>query len=1371
MDNNERFERVIRAAEETAGTTKESLRGGSLAPSSPLSKDDEKGLPVFALNLPFGEGYVNRMNERLQAGYLDPQPPLIESRLFDATWYNSSVGMVGSQINRQRIRDGATPLEVMFGDDRSYTPTADEVLEVAEEFNLTADWFDHLASARSPEDLRSVATALQTRKRRQELIDNSHGLPAGLVKFSAYMSDPSFVALGAGTGTMVKVANASTKFGTALRSSAAAVMADAPLEAYRLHDDGEATPFGAALAVTTSGLFSAALGGILGRNLEADELKALEDDLSFLAGFDSSVGARQNHPIYRDGADGRKEVEGAPARQEVRWSSPTTWFGTFVPVQKLQQSKSEAARKLAARLTWNPQVAGRQDATAFEVQRRISEGLAAHLRPYKEAEKAFFAGQRTAGVGPARVKTDIAGTNTNQRKEFTRLVWRHMNGVERSTDPNVLKAATALSDMQLEAVAYAQSRSYAGGDLEVAKEINARVKKRLEQEAKARQAAAEGKGAGDAAEAGVPAKEPKKNPYLGRKSFRTGRTQEAGQQAELSSELDRGVIDAAIPASRLVDGSSDPAWTQGSLEVVKNPTKRDLQRLSRVPLEERAELGGQSTVDVKIIIGDDGNVYAFPGHKATHQQLNEWAESQGIGTFRGEGRDGEAGFVGLRDGKWVHLHTGQDVNTRWQRDPNFDQAVEIDRRFTDQNIGQAADEIAEELAEYDGWDAVRNIVHAPDYLPRKFSPEGLRGLIARDPNGEAGVIRTLSAAIYRANPERFGDNIAKADTVAKHYLQTLSDVYLAPSIGPRFARKTFQNRKEAMDAVREALKEQGKDVDEVAEEAMELMLEELAPLQRAVSESDRAKPRMKLDLTAEYSKDLTDMFEQDALVSALNYGRTMSGYAGMNRIGFNSVSELNKVIDDVSEELKLDPDAQKVTDTLTYWRDSILGIPSEQIAKSGAFSWAGSQMRRMNFSFYMNNVGFAALSEIGGIALRLGPLGFMRSFREYRGYMKRVRSGDLTLADEVYMTSDAMMGHGTGMLRAELSQATQRYDFDNPEIENPFHGRLQNTAERIDTFTRKSANAVSRVSAMAPLQQFMRMTYVSALAEDMAKKAAKGELPFSKRRMETMGLDEDLWNRIAENLRNSPTTRSPDTGREIPVINHREWADREAADAFFNALDRDARRVVLEGDLGHAPRALRENQLMGLMFQFMSFPINAWTKHSGYLGNVKDGRAFAEMLIMSMMGSVGVQARTFLQGSAITDPERREKFFEERMNPRELAKSAFYYSAHASLLPNAYDTVLSQARNFGADIPEEYSFGYSRNSGLASGLITGNPTIATLDRVGRVVFSDHFYDDGGSPTKQDVQQAMKLLPFGNHVGAVAVSEWLMSGMPEDELDD
>ena len=666
---------------------------------------------------------------------------------------------------------------------------------------------------------------------------------------------------------------------------------------------------------------------------------------------------------------------------------------------------------------------------------------------------------------------------------------------------------------------------------------------------------------------------------------------------------------------------------------------------------------------------------------------------------------------------------------------------------------------------------MRNIVHDPDYLPRKFSPEGLRGLIARTKDGEEGVIRMLSAAIFRANPERFGDDVAKADTVARHYFQTLNDVYLAPSIGPRFARKTFQNREEAMDAVREALKERGKDVDDVAEEAMELMLEELAPLQRAVSESDRAKPRMKLDLNAEYSKDLTDMFEQDALVAALNYGRTMSGYAGMNRVGFNSVSELNKIIDDINEELKLDRDAQKVTETLTYWRDSILGIPSEQLAKSGVFSWAGSQMRRMNFAAYMNNVGFAALSEIGGVALRLGPMNFMRAFKEYRGYMKRVRSGDLTLADEVYMTSDAMMGHGTGMLRAELAQTTQRYDFDNPEIENPFSGRLQNTAERIDTFTRKSANAVSRVSTMAPLQQFMRMTYVSALAEDMAKRAMKGKRPFSKRRMETLGLDEDLWNRIAENLRNSETVRSPDTGREIPVINHREWADREAADAFFNAVDRDARRVVLEGDLGHTPRALRENQLLGLMFQFMSFPINAWTKHSGYLGNVRDGRAFAEMLIMAMMGSVGVQARTFLQGIAITDPERREKFFEERMNPIELAKSAFYYSAHASLLPNAYDTVLSGARGFGIDIPEEYSFGYSRNSGLASGLITGNPTIATLDRVGRVVFSDHFYDDGGSPTKQDIQQAMKLLPFGNHVGAVAVSEWLLQGLPEDELDD
>ncbi|MCH2199787.1 MAG: hypothetical protein MK081_13495 [Flavobacteriales bacterium] len=1292
-------------------------------------------------------------------------------------------------------------------------------------------------------------------------MDDTRGFAAEVVKFSAAMSDPAFLVAGFGTGSLLKVGQASTRMGNALRASGAAVAADAPLESFRVVDDPEVTPFQAGVAVMASGLFSAALGGALGRNMSPDELKEMEQQLASIIeqGYDSSVGAKQLGPLFRELDDGTVEAADAPDQQIPRWSSPSTWFAWGVPIQKMQQSKSPAVRKLASVLSWNPQLKGTQGTTAFEISRRITEGTSSFARPYKQAEKAFYEGERSI----------FGGTNTEQRREFGRIVWRHINGVEKSTDKNVIQAAEALSNMQLEALAYAQSKSYSGGDAKLAKEINGRVHKRLQQEAKEREAKAKGKGEGPPEAGGTPTEEPKKNKYLGRKSFRTHR--------EDTPDVDERSLAAAQ--------SRDEQLAKIAELEAKMPSPEELSKMTKAKLIELYnELGGDAVPNMSMkkdtlltmvrgvipnrkrtvrkaydsAVSDAGagnklrrieegqaEVPSAVAPNEVDAQLNEYIERLNAAGNADENYDAildelfsdkrfkSADLKRLIEAAAGYAPSGanrqamkgimeQRLRTAWvlrSRNPGSEtqprhqfklkgiavsegtlgdgsqlrgtianantEAVErrladaVDERPTGtrlndpdnppRNIDETVDQIVEEIIEYDGFDAVKNLVHSPDYLPRRFSVDGIQNY--RKNRTEDEIIETLGAAIARANPERFGEDTDKALTVAKHYWETVLDVYIRQDDGPRFAKKTFQDREAARQEVRDILAKEGKKPDDIAEEAMELLMEQLAPIQRAVSESNRAKKRMSIDLDSQWAKGLDEIFEQDALDLALDYSRTMAGYAAINRVGFNSIADLNKMISQAAKELDRDVDIKATKDTLDelrFWRDSILGVPSEELAKSPKTSWLASQARRVNFAAYMSNVAFAAVSELAGHAMRVGVFNYMSQFSRYRGYLKRARKGDLSLADDVFATADIVMGHGTGMLRAELAQRTQRYDFDFPETDPGFN-RGRDAANLVDTATRKSANAVSRLSAMAPLQQFMRMTYVSAMADHLVKKAAKGQMPFSKRRMETMGIDEDMWNRISAELNASGKVVSPDTGREVPMLRHQDWKDRDAAEAFVNWVDRDSRRMILEGDIGHSPRFLRERPLASLLFQFLSFPINAWTKHSGYMGQVKDGRAFAEMLVMATGGMVGVQARTYLQGISIEDDDRRAKFFEERLNPLELAKSSFYYSAHASLIPNVYDTAIGTARSFVGEevLPNELSFGFTRNSGLASSFLTGNPTVATGDRLSKVIPA--FFNDD-EVTKQDVQKAIKLLPFGNHVASIAVSEWLLSGLPEEEVN-
>lgn len=1280
--NEERMRQLAEAMSGANDDTSEGTFSGVLKESKP---NRGEGLPVLRFNNPFDtEALEQRSAERLLAGYPDFRAPIIESPLFDAAFAQYATGGTSLELTRQRALSGEDFVSVVK-DDNQWAPSAKEIKEVADKYKLPEAWFNRLGEARSPEDLERVAQVGAHRTARQADLRDSRGLAAEATKFVAAASDPVFMVAGFGAGTIAKVGQASTRFGNALRASGAAVAVDSPLETFRVYNDPDATQFEAAIAVMASGILSGALGGAFGRHMSANEIKEMEEQLSSLVEqrFDSSVGAKQLNPIFRELEDGTVEPINTPERQQPRWSSPSTWFAWGVPVQKMQQSSSPAVRKLASVLTWNPQIKGNQGTTAYEVARRITEGTSSFARPYKQAEKAFFKEAVDSNGNQKDATSVFGGTNTEQRREFGKIVWRHVNGVAKSEDPNVLKAADALSNMQLEALAYAQSRAYSGGDAKLAKEINNRVHQRLQQEAKA----------AESPEVTPEAVTSKKNPYFGRKSFR---------------------------------GAEDNRGPKPSDEAPRR-TEQDLNGLTKAQIAEafEEEFGYPINAPIKTTKKAD----------LVHMYIGEYADRKRTAAVIKHSQ--EADFFGST------ASAGK--------------------------VEKAADEIAEQLIEYDGFDAVKNLVHSPDYLPRRFSVDGIQNY--RKTRTDDDIISNLAAAISRANPERFGDNAKKAKTVAKHYWETVLDVYIRQDDGPRFAKKTFQDRAAARDEVLKVLEEQGKKPDDIAEEAMDLLIEQLAPLQRAVSESNRAKPRMKLDLNSEWSKGLDEIFEQDALDLALDYSRTMAGYAALNRAGFNSIAELNKMISQAAKELDKDVDLKATADTLDelrFWRDSILGQPSEELAKSPKVSWLASQARRVNFAAYMSNVAFAAVSEIAGHAMRVGVFNYMDQFSRYRGYMKRARKGDRSMADDIFATADIVMGHGTGMLRAELAQRTQRYDFDFPETDPGFN-RGRDVAERIDTGTRKAANAVSRLSAMAPLQQFMRMTYVSAMADHLVKKAAKGGLPFSKRRMETMGITEEMWGRISAELNNSGKVRSPDTNREVSMIRHQDWKDREAADAFINWIDRDSRRMILEGDVGHSPRFLREKPMLALMFQFLSFPINAWTKHSGYLGSVKDGRAFAEMLVMATGGMIGVQARTFLQGSAIEDEERRAKFFEDRLNPLEMAKSSFYYSAHASLIPNIYDTAIGTARSFVGEevLPNELSFSYTRNSGLASSFLTGNPTVATIDRAAKVLPS--FFDEDGA-TKQDVQKAIKLLPFGNHVASIAVSEHLLSMLPEEDVN-
>ena len=93
------------------------------------------------------------------------------------------------------------------------------------------------------------------------------------------------------------------------------------------------------------------------------------------------------------------------------------------------------------------------------------------------------------------------------------------------------------------------------------------------------------------------------------------------------------------------------------------------------------------------------------------------------------------------------------------------------------------------------------------------------------------------------------------------------------------------------------------------------------------------------------------------------------------------------------------------------------------------------------------------------------------------------------------------------------------------------------------------------------------------------------------------------------------------------------------------------------------------------------------------------------MMYSSVFAGLAYVAQTHVNALLRND---KEEFLQERLTPLEIAKAAFQRSSWASLFPALIDTA---APFFG----EDPVFAYGRTTGLATGIISGIPSVQLLD--------------------------------------------------------
>lgn len=702
--------------------------------------------------------------------------------------------------------------------------------------------------------------------------------------------------------------------------------------------------------------------------------------------------------------------------------------------------------------------------------------------------------------------------------------------------------------------------------------------------------------------------------------------------------------------------------------------------------------------------------------------------------------------------------------------------IEFPGTSTDVNVIKAADRQRQLFAEMLS-DAQQAGVKGFDDIPEDLSYfshiwEGAQFFKATQDFGSDTVVNLLKKSFKSANP-RISDDIAQA--VANGMYKNISKRYAGMNTG--LARIFSTSNKEAL---RDLLLEE------------ELLTE--ADADRLISQLDfdregisaRAKKRLRFDLSAlERKGDKTlhikDLMNRDAEAVFNMYVNNMQGRIALARKGIYSDADFERMKKDIIDEgnqyfgkkRAIAQDvligarsgqqfAERDIKRLDVGYNLILGRPSPLLGDpSGDANRMARLLMDFNFLRLMNQVGFAQISELGNAISIDGVSGMMRVVPEFRGLIKRAKNGELT--DPVARDIEAWTGIGVD---AKIHNAMNRYSFDDVFISGN-GDKLDKTLAVMQPLKRAGAT----ISGLLPITTILERAAARIATQSLTDLAFGAKKIRFKRlgnttieqdiatRMKSLGLDEDMSQRVFDQIRKNAVTRDSvfSKTRKLKAINLDNWDDVEAADAFAFAISRWARQSIQQNDVGNLN--VHMTGIMGkILTQFRAFTLVSYAKQLLFNIRRRDFASFQAMAYSSLFAGAAYTLQTHVNAIGRKD---REEFLEERLSAAEIGKAAFARSTWAAILPGMTDT-------FMRTIGEDQMFGYTRSTGLASNFLSGNPTVDFLDKSYNVV-------SGGFRAalneeyqwSQGQQRALNsLLPYNNAIGIKNVLNKMLMDLPD-----
>jgi hypothetical protein len=519
---------------------------------------------------------------------------------------------------------------------------------------------------------------------------------------------------------------------------------------------------------------------------------------------------------------------------------------------------------------------------------------------------------------------------------------------------------------------------------------------------------------------------------------------------------------------------------------------------------------------------------------------------------------------------------------------------------------------------------------------------------------------------------------------------------------------------------------------------------------------------------------MRDFFVQDAEFVARRYGRNMSG-----RIAFANTKIRNPQTGELlMDGIKTEADLERLKDQVrNAWARMPGGYSRNKTKLHTAlanidFAWAringtpvygqetaaAQWVRRIKVAQFirlMSNMGLNQIQEVWKITAMTG---FRAAIKQLPAIRRAVNEAGRSVArkDELLAELEAMTGTG-------LDDLWGHYDFrfDDDRIGAMASSRFANA---VDTVLDYGQKLTADVSLMRGIHIFQQRWAVKAIAQQLygiAKKTREADGSFNldklrgkdKERLASIGLGPEEVQSVFGNMLEHSTVK----GKRLVSLGSQKW-DPAVLTKFTYTLDRYTNRLVQQNDIGGLHRWM-SNPVVSLFTQFRGFVLGAWAKSTLYNLHHMDPK-----MLVFLLGELAAGVATYVVRAgtvqAFTE-EGQDKFWEETMDPVNLAKNGVARTATSSILPMVIDSALMFT-------PVGPQFGSARASGSPTDALFGSPAAGHIKEIATA--SKGFLDSAVNDremTKGELTAAWRAaVPLGNFLPLAGLFSWMIQDKPD-----